>query len=663
MKRLLWSLVVLGFVAAVASGVRRADVEARNRRVEVALDYTELRDLAAAEGRPLADVLRPFRAAGATSVVVQEDTLGGLEEARRLQVRVSKRGQTMLLPNPDDSSLVRVQEALRNKTRYKIVAPRGSPSPPLLVDQPYAVVRSVGVGLDPAAVSEIQAAGLGVVGRVSNWEGVASNGVGWTLEQLKQQNVSTVIFSGDEVLGFKGYVSWGPYITSDGTTTEMELREQDLFFGMVEFGKQKGDALLARAAQDRTVRVHTVTGAEMQSANIPGNVQRFLLAARERNIRVLFVRVFAQEPNAIQANLEYVRKIAQGLERANLQSGPAHGYDALGTPLVLRLGMGLGLGAAWCLLLQAVTGLFNVGTARWLRVAAALGASLLVLLAVAPGSTGPKLAAFAAACVFPSLALVHTDLLRPPQPQRLPSRWVLGHVLGRLLVTSGITLLGAATVVGLLADRVFLIKADAFVGIKAAQLIPLVVAALVYGLGLRATPERPWPRVMDDAKRNVGRWGQQPILLWQVALATVGLVALALLVLRSGNEGGVGVSDVELRVRGLLDLFLVARPRFKEFLIGHPALVVALGLAASGRSRCVPARTWWALPVFLVGAVGQVSLLNTFCHLHTPLPVSLLRAGLGLAIGAVLGGAAYLFLDRLEREAHPRRAEQTARAG
>ena len=53
------------------------------------------------------------------------------------------------------------------------------------------------------------------------------------------------------------------------------------------------------------------------------------------------------------------------------------------------------------------------------------------------------------------------------------------------------------------------------------------------------------------------------------------------------------------------------------------------------------------MPFFLVGALGQVSLLNTFCHLHTPLPVSLWRALLGVAIGAIIGVVAHAALERL----------------
>jgi hypothetical protein len=82
---------------------------------------------------------------------------------------------------------------------------------------------------------------------------------------------------------------------------------------------------------------------------------------------------------------------------------------------------------------------------------------------------------------------------------------------------------------------------------------------------------------------------------------------------------GIGVSGLEMTIRGLLDRLLPARPRFQEFLIGHPALI--LSLYCGSWSACL------GISAAAVGAIGQVSLLNTFCHLHTPLAASLWRAG------------------------------------
>jgi len=84
---------------------------------------------------------------------------------------------------------------------------------------------------------------------------------------------------------------------------------------------------------------------------------------------------------------------------------------------------------------------------------------------------------------------------------------------------------------------------------------------------------------------------------------------------------------------------MAVRPRTKEFLIGHPALFVGIALLLTRRRG-------WGLPLVVLGVLGQVSLLNTFCHIHTPLNVSILRAVNGLVLGLLLGIAAWLLFAR-----------------
>lgn len=86
-------------------------------------------------------------------------------------------------------------------------------------------------------------------------------------------------------------------------------------------------------------------------------------------------------------------------------------------------------------------------------------------------------------------------------------------------------------------------------------------------------------------------------------------------------------------------------------MIGHPLLLVGFYLKARGRGFRLPTGRGPAAqalhfifhdprPFLLAGFIGQLSLINTFCHAHTPLSVSLLRVYHGLWIGALLGGGA-----------------------
>jgi hypothetical protein len=81
------------------------------------------------------------------------------------------------------------------------------------------------------------------------------------------------------------------------------------------------------------------------------------------------------------------------------------------------------------------------------------------------------------------------------------------------------------------------------------------------------------------------------------------------------------------------------RPRSKEFLFGYPLLITGLCLYYSGRRR-------WYLLFGCAGAIAQADLLNTFCHIHTPLIISIIRAALGWILGLGIGFVAYNIIQR-----------------
>ncbi|MBC7345398.1 MAG: hypothetical protein H5U03_08285, partial [Clostridia bacterium] len=117
-------------------------------------------------------------------------------------------------------------------------------------------------------------------------------------------------------------------------------------------------------------------------------------------------------------------------------------------------------------------------------------------------------------------------------------------------------------------------------------------------------------------------------------LAAIGYVCLA----RTGNVTA-GVSGIELQMRQVLDAVLGVRPRTKEFLIGHPFMLLTLYLGYRYRY----------LPLLLLGSIGQVSLMNTFAHIHTPLTISLARTFNGLWLGILVGLVLIALLEASRR--------------
>lgn len=179
----------------------------------------------------------------------------------------------------------------------------------------------------------------------------------------------------------------------------------------------------------------------------------------------------------------------------------------------------------------------------------------------------------------------------------------------------------------------FFLGEQIFRGVKLAQLLPLAFFLLLWA----------WKQ-WSNHRTTLSRWLEQPVsgrtlLLGGAAgvgvllLLAVGVYYLA----RTGNSGL--ATALELRLRNALEEWFTVRPRFKEFALGLPCLVL----------WCKGELPRWTEPVIGLGAmVGLVSVTNTFLHLCTPLRLSLIRTGAGWLLGGLIG-LALLGLVRLGR--------------
>ena len=67
-----------------------------------------------------------------------------------------------------------------------------------------------------------------------------------------------------------------------------------------------------------------------------------------------------------------------------------------------------------------------------------------------------------------------------------------------------------------------------------------------------------------------------------------------------------------------------------------------------GSACCLPLRTaWWQFVLTCAAVIGQGSLVQTFCHMRTPVVMSFVRALDGYSVGVVFGVIAVLVLGML----------------
>ncbi len=621
-KAFLYILFAVGLIASLVALSGRMSVERSNVTVGVAVDFLEVEQLAGATGGTLENIMTQLRSAGATHLAISEDSLQSLVD--RGQASIYGDGRRARIWVESTHRLQQVANALSARFPGSYTREEGDEGDFWLgVPAVATSLPAAGVGYPREALLAAESVGLEIVARPL-WQGIRTQpAVDASMRLASEIGAKIVIFNGDQVVGFPGLIK----------ATADSIRQYHLTYGYIELAPQNGAAALASKLDYEIVRVHSITEPEMRTISLTRAVERFVKAARERNVRLFYMRLFPNDGRGpARINVDYLAAVQAGLVARGLMAGTPGLFPDLNTPTLLLVLIRLGVCAAVLWLVQSLFGL----RAKWFWALAAV----LVLGGGAAMMAKPDairgLCALGAAVAYPVLAVCWAArfLSSPGRSDRTS----LGSLIPRQLIAfvgiSLVTVVGGLVVAALLSDSAYIMKIAQFRGVKFAQMLPLVVVALLwlarelpeYRERLAGARGGEWPGIWAGLRGALGR----PILYWHAVVAMVGLVALALLLVRSGNEAGSAVLPFELQFRALLDRVLVVRPRTKEVFIGHPMMMLALLLAL----RRTPKGIWIA---FALGTVGQVSLLNTFCHLHTPLSLTLLRVFNGLWVGAIVG--------------------------
>ena len=323
---------------------------------------------------------------------------------------------------------------------------------------------------------------------------------------------------------------------------------------------------------------------------------------------------------------QLLQDLAQRIAPAGYSYGGITGIPAKTVSPVLLMLCGIGVFAAAIVLL----GVFVSLRARWLRVLLfALGCAESVggtLLAPALQSTA---LALLAAIVFPCLAVAVLAAMLRESVQTRPG---IGRYIGMTALGTAITFWGCCYIGAILSGSEYLLVLRLFRGVKLSQLAVYAGGMLLLAMALLHTRGCTLREDLETLRQENSRHWRRKLLCLLVILAAVGTVYI----LRTG-DGMLSVSVGEQRARNWLERVLLFRPRTKEFLIAYPAIAAAYCCAAH-RSRL----TAWLFGVF--GAIGFASVANTFCHIRAHFLVSLLRTGIGLVLGLVLGAIVLLIL-------------------
>ena len=664
----LTAILAVALLAALYVAIVRERKELASRRVEIAMDYGDFVALAQSYGYDQQAMLVALRRAGLTSLAVSEE-LGGninggttavllpgqqlIAQAHLMPVvdptlgALERRGglssDELYLVIFDPSEVARYRTALAEHLgRHAVRVLRIAHPTIFAIKSQSDYFSNLSFGLPAPPLALARKLHLLLVPRVQNDERYGTPEIDRIFHSfLQHERPSTVIFFGarNEVLGFPDHLE----------DTARAFRRTGLNFGSIETYEanqaQKGNDGLAQHAIERTTRVQAISKTELDKLDFDTVVARYLLGVRERNVRVVYLRPFlhAQSGMSLEAtNIELVRQIASGLRARGFRLGRATPVPAFRVnPLVVFI-VSLAVPAIVMLLFEA----FGVRRARLAYVV--FGACVLLLLAgyaVHHDLLARKLLALLGAVSFATMGVVAI-----PRAFTLPPPATYAASLAAGLRTLGVALAfalaGALVVVGLVSTPLLMEEIDRFTGVKAVLIVPPLLALALYVYTRRFGNEP------VDARESA----LAPVRVYQFAIFALLAAAAFVYVARSGNASDISPSAFEIALRSNLTAALGVRPRFKEFLIGFPLMMLLPALRLEHK-RIVG----W---LFAIGiAIGTSDVVDTFSHLHTPLVASLTRvfngAVIGICIGAIAIGA-YRAIDRRTMALATRRRSRAA---
>ncbi|MGE4169523.1 MAG: DUF5693 family protein [Candidatus Margulisiibacteriota bacterium] len=629
LKKCLYVFIILALLAAGSVLVRRVVFEQKLEKVELVYSYRELKRLAQATGQDTTAVLDWLKQTQITAIVLEEDTLEQLEVEGKAFLwsggDLLKR-QTLggIIPKevradryyvfvPDEGRRSQVLAGLKAELGNALAQPlAGSPWIEVAADKDE--IELMGLGIEAADVQFLREKGFRILPRLKQVSRISSADISYKLSTLDSiPTPSTVIFEGTQIVGYSAYLA----------DIKKALIARNFAMGYLEFVEQVGAPQLAASMPTHVYRVHSVPEAELLTLSPQKTIDRYVRANKERKVPILFLHPFLTTVNdpkfkgdLWQLNHESLASLEQELSKAKVSIGPVVWPWASFTPItpleIVLLGLGLIGVSLW------IYSAFAPLTLR-LVFAKTVGLGVLVAL-IAPldrWSDLAKLLALGYTVMVPiGVALWLRDAF-VESPNR--GIWPCVQLLGK--ATVGI-LVGGCCVAALLTSPALLQNIAVFGGVKIA-----IVAGLLGSATVMYFSKAQW----RSGTILLANWAKKPMPLLGMVILGGAAAVVGVFLMRSGNHPGSDLPASELFLRSTLERVFGIRPRTKEFLVGYPIFVA--GFLMLGRE--IPKALAWL--VYTLGAIALVSMMNSFCHAHTPFLVTVYRSAVGVLLGLMLG--------------------------
>ncbi|MCK8489076.1 DUF5693 family protein [Paenibacillus sp. MBLB2552] len=648
-RKWLWVLVIVGILASVPVIAQRVQTESSANKVEFVFNYRGLLDIASYQADPQAyldEQLDRLKEAGVSTMAMFESTLDELSKTRRIMVfssvEAAKLNGVVITENgnytylaftngENEAQLKPMIEAAFRKLDVPVANWQYQDHGGLVIGMGMEEAVMKPLPLDPIAFAMLREKGFTILPRLSDNIPYDQGELDQELAFFAENGVTRILFDGEAV---KGYTDNESKNSLQGFADL--LNKHGIGIAAIENLKapQKGFNKLAYLIDYNVVRLHSLadTEATQDKATL---ADRFVLATKDRNIRMVYLNASASKDPSKAAitnpidnligSLQAPGKAIERIENNGFELGQAEAFtihDASWQKylkaLVVLGGVAFVALLISCFLPSLTLAAFVLGLIG--------SAGLYVLKPVLLEQALALFVAMSAPTIAMILAIRKVQELQEKHSNLTGGRR-LTHTIVLFIKTSLLSLTAVPFVIALLNNITYSLVLNQFRGVSLLHLGPILLIA-IYVFLYRG----------NSVWEELRKWLSMPItVLWVAVAAVLGVAALYYLS-RTGNAGT--LLPGEAAFRSFLENTFGVRPRNKEFLLAHPLFIV--GLFAAFRYR-------WAMFVMIIAVMGQLSMVDTFAHIHTPAVLSLIRDVLGMGLGLVIGLIAVLVWQIIER--------------
>ena len=650
LRTVLWIALIVALLLSMQGFLLRTSNERQNMTVITAAEYQLFEKSAQTSNIPMDKVLQRLQDQGVKTIAVKETTLRDLagrgavyissfadfstysqNYEPKIFVKASQTiGQRYISPtnlvvvssNPVTSKFLQLQlsnrfssqELVRFQAESKDYFIINAELPQL--DKSKTAIKELDtpLGFEKDILNRLQAKGFQIILRPGDTTGSNRAYLKEYEPLIRDYHVKMLIFGYNRVTGSQEHPDLMAKLVD----------KYHLTIGVIETSQQLG--YISQEGLDELIdatgypinRVYSTSNDDFVKT-VDERYYRWVRAVIDRGIRIVYLVPFKDDSKDSSVNLEdsieTIGKLQQTLTAKGFVINQP--LKALNSDIP---GMGHRLMISLSLLFATLLYLHYLlrPQRKWLLGLGILGFLACLGINLFWGTDFSKVYALAAAIVYPVLS----SLLLLLYLRKNRNHSFIIQLLASLAIILGINAMGMFTVVTSLADIRYIMNIDYFSGVKLAFIIPLLFFPLNY---LSATVER------KDWLAYISTWLQKSPSYLILAIALLAMAALYVYIGRSGNESGIEVSALEIRLREILESIFLARPRFKEFLIGYPSLMAMVYLYRTYKQDFI---------LFLLGfgvMIGSISMVNSFCHVFAAVTISANRTLAGLFTGLVIG--------------------------